>query len=342
MNQEQTLCQMFVYSLTMNELAARVVDGALELSVVGSFSRVGPALRRRLESWHDPSPDSLAGATALVTGPTSGLGRATALSLAELGARVVLLGRSESRLSELSNALADLTGEQRYPWVVVDMASLASVRNAVQNVLATEKRLDVVVDNAGAIYPERGLTKDGIEKTLATLVVGPFALVSGLLPLLANSPPARVIAVTSGGMYAQRVDLADLQWANRPYVGARAYAQAKRIQVTLMREWARRASPTTVSFNAMHPGWADTPGLAESLPGFYRVMRLLLRSVDEGSDTIRWLATEPDLDPPGGRLYLDRRARPFDRAPWTRLGRDEREELWDEIAELALRETASI
>jgi NAD(P)-dependent dehydrogenase (short-subunit alcohol dehydrogenase family) len=332
---------MFVYGWTMNEIAARVVDSALELSIVGSFSRVGPAVRRRLDDWRDPRPGCLAGKTALVTGPTSGLGRATALSLAELGARVVLAGRSETRLAELSDELAERTGEQRYPWVAVDMASLVSVRGAVNKVLATESRLDVLVDNAGAIYPERGETADGIERTLAVLVVGPFALVSGLLPLLANSPSARVIAVTSGGMYAQPVDLADLQWANRPYVGARAYAQGKRIQVALIREWARRAAPTNVSFNAMHPGWADTPGLAESLPGFYRVMRPLLRSVDEGADTIRWLATEPDLRPPGGKLYLDRRARPFDRVPWTRLSREEREELWDEIAELALRDSPS-
>ncbi len=332
---------MFVYGYTMNDVATRLVDGVLELSIVGSFSRIGPALRRRLENWRDPSPGCLAGKTALVTGPTSGLGRYTAVSLAELGARVVLAGRSETRLAELSDELAALTGEQRYPWVVVDMASLASVRAAVAKVLATESRLDVMVDNAGAIYPERGESAEGIERTLAVLVVGPYALLSGLMSLLGSSPSARVIAVTSGGMYAQPVDLADLQWANRPYVGARVYAQGKRIQVTLMREWARRAGRTGVSFNAMHPGWADTPGLAESLPGFYRVMRPLLRSAGEGADTITWLATNPDLQPPGGQLYLDRRARPFDRVTWTRLGREEREELWDEIADLASREAGS-
>ncbi len=210
-----------------------------------------------------------------------------------------------------------------------------------REILATEDRLDVLVDNAGAIYPERSETAEGIERTLAVLVVGPCALESGLMPLLQQTPSARVIAVTSGGMYAQPVDLEDLQWTSRPYVGARVYAQGKRIQVALMREWARRSAGGSVSFNAMHPGWADTPGLAESLPGFYRLMRPLLRTADQGADTITWLATNSDLRAPGGRLYLDRRARPFDRVPWTRLGRDDREELWDEIADLAQSEAVS-
>ena len=325
----------------MNKIATRAIDVALELSVLGSFSRIGPQVRGRLEDWLPPLPGSLAGKTALVTGPTSGLGRVTTYKLAQLGARVVLAGRDDGRLSELSDQLATLIGVQRFPTVVVDMASLSSVRAAVETVLAAESRLDVLVDNAGAIYPDRGETAEGIERTLAVLVVGPFALVSGLMPLLRRTPSSRVIAVTSGGMYAQPVDLADLQWTNRPYVGARVYAQGKRIQVALMREWARRLAGGSVSFNAMHPGWADTPGLAESLPGFYRLMRPLLRTADQGADTITWLATSPDLSPPGGQLYLDRRPRPFDRVPWTRLGRDEREELWDEIAELAQREAGS-
>ena len=100
------------------------------------------------------------------------------------------------------------------------------------------------------------------------MVVGPFALIAGLLPLLRRTGRARVVAVTSGGMYAQPLDLDDLQWAGRPLNGPRAYAQAKRAQVALMREWARRVPPGEVAFSAMHPGWADTPGLAAALPGF--------------------------------------------------------------------------
>jgi NAD(P)-dependent dehydrogenase (short-subunit alcohol dehydrogenase family) len=125
-----------------------------------------------------------------------------------------------------------------------------------------------------------------------------------------------------------------LQWRTRPYDGTRAYAQAKRVQVALIREWARRCVDSGVSFNAMHPGWADTPGLAEALPGFYRLMWPLLRSAREGSDTIAWLATTPELPVTGGRLYLDRRPRPFDRLPQTRLSRRDRAELWTTISAL--------
>ncbi|MDL2334984.1 MAG: hypothetical protein QFC55_02995 [Chloroflexota bacterium] len=136
-------------------------------------------------------------------------------------------------------------------------------------------------------------------------------------------------------MYTQRVDFDDLQWQSRPFSGPRAYAQAKRIQVALMTEWARRFAATTISFNAMHPGWADTPGLAESLPGFYRLMRPLPRTLDEGIDTLTWLATSDDVVPPGGQLYLDRRPRPFDRATQTRLTAADRRELWGRISALA-------
>src|SRR5690242_13464247 len=107
-----------------------VVDDALEISVVGSFSRIGTVLRRRLFAWEPPPPMALAGRTALVTGPTSGLGRATALELARLGARVVLAGRDEDRLVQLRDELVDRHGDDRFPTGVVDMGSLASVRAA--------------------------------------------------------------------------------------------------------------------------------------------------------------------------------------------------------------------
>ena len=247
------------------------------------------------------------------------------------------MGRSVDRLRAVAEELAQDVGEDRFAIVEADTSSLSSVTEAVRRIEATEARLDVLVDNAGAIYPSRELSSDGIEKTLAILVCGPFALVHGLLPLLRASGNGRVIAVTSGGMYTQPVDLDDLECRDRPYDGTRAYAQAKRIQVALIREWARRYSTAGVSFNAMHPGWADTPGLAESLPGFYRVMKPLLRTPYQGADTIAWLATSPSVHAPGGKLYLDRRPRPFDRVPQTRLNADDRAELWDMVAELTQR-----
>ena len=109
-------------------------------------------------------------------------------------------------------------------------------------------------------------------------MVGPFALIGSLLPLLARTPGSRVIAVTSGGQYAQAIDVDDLEDGAGPYDGTRAYARAKRAQVTLIREWARRLGPAGIRFDSMHPGWADTPGLSEALPGFARLMGPLLRT----------------------------------------------------------------
>ena len=313
--------------------ARDALDWLLELSIVGSFSRVGYVVRKRLYAWDEPARDALAGRTVLITGPTSGLGRATAEAMAAMGARVVLVGRSAERLGTVRDELSERYGEDRFPIVVADMSSLESVREAVAQVLTSEPRLDVVIDNAGAINAERRVTDDGMEATFATMVAGPFVLIDGLLPLLEASGDGRVINVVSGGMYAQPLPLDDLQFERGTYDGTRAYARAKRASTALMREWARRYRGR-VRFDAMHPGWADTPGLAESLPGFYGFMRPFLRSPAEGADTISWLASEAPSERPFGRLYLDRRARPFDRIRATRLGAAERQRLWDDLARL--------
>ena len=314
---------------------ATIVDGLLELSIVGSFSRLGWAVRRRLFGWQPPRPDALTGRTVLVTGPTSGLGRQMATDIAGLGARVVLVGRDPGKLRSVATDLERVHGTDRVTSVVADLASLASVRAAVDRIVAAEPRLDVVIDNAGALFPARRKSPDGIEATFATMVVGPFALVAGLLPLMRRTGSARVIAVTSGGMYAQPLDLGDLGWQRRAWNGTRAYAQAKRAQVAVVREWSRRVPAAEVTFNAMHPGWAATPGLSASLPGFSRLMGPLLRAPSQGADSAVWLAAEPSLAGHTGQLYLDRRPRPFDRAPQTRLTDSDRLELWDEVVRLA-------
>ena len=137
-------------------------------------------------------------------------------------------------------------------------------------------------------------------------------------------------------MYAQPLLIDDLQWARRPFDGTRAYAQAKRAQVSLMREWARRIPAGEVSFAAMHPGWADTPGISAALPGFYALVGPLLRTPAQGADTTVWLAADPVAagEAVTGRLFLDRRPRPFDRVPTTRVPAAERRQLWDVVVGL--------
>jgi dehydrogenase/reductase SDR family protein 12 len=159
-------------------------------------------------------------------------------------------------------------------------------------------------------------------------------LVSRLLPRLLDSPDGRVVAVTSGGQYTQSLPLDDLQFTRGDYDGPRAYARAKRAQVALTREWARRLRGSSVVANAMHPGWADTPGLEASLPGFRDMMGDRLRSAEEGVDTILWLAGAPEARAQSGQLFLDRRPRPFDRVPMTRLTPADRRDLWDRVVAL--------
>ena len=158
----------------------------------------------------------------------------------------------------------------------------------------------------------------GTELTILGQVVAPFLLTTLLMPALLAAAPSRVITVSSGGMYTQRLDLATLQLPASRYQGVTAYARAKRAQVALSREWARRLAGTGVAFHAMHPGWVDTPGVAAALPGFRRVTRPILLSPEQGADTIVWLATAPATRLGSGRFWHDRRARPEHPLPWTR------------------------
>jgi len=315
-----------------------LLDDGLELLVLPSFSRIGYDLRRRMWGWEDVSRQSLDGRVALVTGPTSGLGRATVSHLAAMGARVLLLGRDAGRLEQTRLELEAWSGNHEIAWHEADLSSLEAVRRATDAILATEARLDILVDNAGALIPERHRSADGFELSLATMVLGPFVLVSRLLPLLraaaSSDRPARLVAVTSGGQYAQRVHLDDLEFEDEAYSGVFAYGRAKRAQVGLTREWARRLRPAGITANAMHPGWADTPGLAASLPEFREFLGPYARTAEEGVDTIVWLAASDEARRWTGRLFLDRRPRPFDRVPMTRLDGAARRELWDRVVAL--------
>jgi len=319
--------------------ARALADDVLEMLVLPSFSRIGYDLRRRMFDWERLDRVSLAGRTVLVTGPTSGLGRTAVSELAAMGARVLLVGRDPDKLERTKTELIAWSGNAEVACYVVDLGSLASVRAGAAAILDGETRLDVLVDNAGAMFMDRRVSVDGFELSFATMVVGPFVLTSRLLPLLragaSAAPPSRIVAVTSGGQYTQRLHLDDLQYVEGEYNGPFAYARAKRAQVALMREWARRLRPTGIVANAMHPGWADTPGLAASLPGFREALGPYARTAEEGTDTIIWLAAAEDAGRMTGGLYLDRRRRPFDRIPQTRSSTEARRELWDRVAALS-------
>jgi dehydrogenase/reductase SDR family protein 12 len=186
----------------------------------------------------------------------------------------------------------------------------------------------------GALLGERTLSPDGIEMTFATNVLGPFLLTNLLTPLLKKSAPARIVNVSSGGMYTQRIHVEDLQSARGEFDGATAYARTKRAQVILTEQWAQRLAGSGVVVHAMHPGWADTPGL-ESSPRFYGATKWLLRTPQEGADTIVWLGAAPEPARCSGGFWHDRRERPTHRVPWTKDSPEDRARLWAECERLS-------
>jgi dehydrogenase/reductase SDR family member 12 len=312
--------------------AATVVDAALELPVGPSFTNIGYAARRHLFHWTELGSYHLRGRVMAVTGATSGLGRAAAEQLADDGATVIVLGRNPAKTAAVVAELRVTTGNDRISSVIADMSDRESVRRAAEQILSEHDRLDVLVHNAGALTNERQLAPDGIELTVASQVVGPFLLTGLLLDRLVESAPARVITVSSGGMYTENLSVSGLQMDEQAYNGSKQYAKAKRAQVTLNELWAQRFPNRAVVFQAMHPGWADTPGVEASLPTFRRIVGPFLRSPQQGADTTVWLAAD-DGEPlaTSGGFWLDRRVRAIHRL--RRTARSDtparRERLWD-------------
>ncbi|GHH43414.1 putative short-chain dehydrogenase/reductase [Lentzea cavernae] len=285
-----------------------MLDTIADRLVVPGYSKWGHRLRKR--NWSDPEPDALRGATAVVTGASSGIGKAAAAGLARLGAEVVLAVRDgrkgEAARAEIVAAVPGATVLVRH----CDLSDLDSVRRFA----AETDRLDVLVHNAGVLPQERTVTADGHELTFATHVLGPLLLTDLLRPLLVASPDPRVVFVSSGGMYTQRLRADDPEYREGTYRGATAYARTKRMQVALVPLLTERYASDGIAVHGMHPGWADTPGVSGSLPGFHKLTRTFLRTAEEGADTIVWLAA---TSPRGGGFWHDRRERPAHVLPGT-------------------------
>ncbi len=292
------------------------IDAALEFTVAGSFSLIGPAIRRRLFDWRPIDGRGVRDQVAVVTGATSGLGLECATTLARLGARVILLVRNAELGLRLCEQITGSTGNHDVSVIVADLGDLVSVRRAAQE-LSRLPAVHVLVHNAGAMSASFKVSAQGIEQTTAVQLIGPF-LLTNLIRDQLQTGCARVVWVTSGGMYAEALDVDWLESPAHDYNGVRAYAKVKRAQVSLVEEWGPRLAPLGVTMTTMHPGWVNTPGVRHSLPTFSRLMGPFLRTPAQGVDTILWLVTTAAGSTPPGTLWLDRRIRSPHRLKRTR------------------------
>jgi NAD(P)-dependent dehydrogenase (short-subunit alcohol dehydrogenase family) len=177
--------------------------------------------------------------------------------------------------------------------------------------LDSGRPVDALVNNAGALFNPRQETSEGLEKSYALLLLSPYRLTEGLKPLLLKASAPRVINVVSGGMYSQKLEVDALSNTDaQSYSGSVAYAKEKRALMVVTQEWARNWAQEGIVVNAMHPGWADTPGVQDALPLFRKITKSVLRSASEGADTIIWLAVASEAALSSGQLFLDRQVRP--------------------------------
>jgi len=313
-------------------------DSLLDLTIAPGFSRIGWGARKAL-GLLGPITADLSGKVCVVTGANSGLGLEASRQLAELGADVVMVGRNPERLEP---ARLSVEGSARagssVTTEVIDLSSLESVRAGAERLLAGNPKIDVLINNAGVLLDSRQVSADGIELTLATNVLGPFLLTELLVPALAAAAsehqPARIINVSSGGMYSEAVKLDDLQSAREKWSGSAFYARTKRMQVLLTEYWASQLADQAIVVHAMHPGWADTPGVKTSLPTFHKIVGEALRTPAEGADTITWLAAADVPAQTSGGFWQDRAERPLNRRPGTASGAGDEQVLAAKLNEL--------
>lgn len=293
---------------------ARVAAGALDVLVAPAYGQLG--YRLRAATWDDAElAVDLSHQRYLVTGANAGIGKATASALAARGATVYLACRDRAKGEQTVSELSRQSGNPRVQLVVMDVSVMADVQQAARH-LASEP-LHGLVHNAGVLLPSRQTTREGIERTFATNVLGPYLLTQLLRDALAKGAqgsgsaqgPARVVFVSSGGMYTQKLRVDDLQNQRGRWDGVMAYAQTKRAEILLCEHFAKELCGQNIRVNAMHPGWADTPGVMSSLPTFHKLLKGLLRDSAQGADTIVWLLASEAAAQHTGAFFLDRLAR---------------------------------
>ncbi len=258
------------------------------------------------------SAQLMTGKTVLVTGATSGIGEATARGLADMGAHVLLVARDERRGAATRDEIARSASGAGVELLIAELSSQAQVRRLGREVHTRVERLDVLVNNAGAIFDRRRLTEDGLEMTFALNHLGYFLLTDLLLAKLVASAPSRIVNVASAASLRATIDFDDLE-GERDYSAWRAYGQSKLANVMFTYELARRLRATGVTANCVHPGTVHT-NFGNTGSRLLRLgqnaVNLWRKSPAEGADTVIWLASSPEVEGVTGRYFADRREQP--------------------------------
>ncbi|KAF7820328.1 dehydrogenase/reductase SDR family member 12 [Senna tora] len=246
----------------------------------------------------------------IVTGANSGIGYASAEGLAQRGATVYLVCRNKEKGEAALSKIQSKTGNQNVHLEVCDLSSISEIKSFASRFSEKNVPVHVLINNAGLLENNRVTTSEGFELNFAVNVLGTYALTESMLPLLEKAAPdARVITVASGGMYTASLTK-DLMYSEQNFNGVEQYARNKRVQVALTEKWADKYKNKGIGFYSMHPGWAETPGVAKSLPSFNEKFQGKLRTSEEGADTIIWLSLQPKEKLASGALYFDRAEAP--------------------------------
>jgi retinol dehydrogenase-14 len=282
----------------------------------------------------------LNGEVVLITGGTSGIGKAAATALAAMGAEVVVAGRDRERGEAAVEEIREASGNERVSLMLADLAVQSEVRGLAAEFRERYGRLDVLVNNAGLVQSRRAETPDGIELTLAVNHLAPFLLTNLLLDLLRESAPSRIVTVSSEASRGAQIDFEDLQ-SERRYRAFKVYGMTKRANILFTYELAERLEGTGVVANCLHPGGVNT-NFANGNRTFgtllFRAFKPFMRTPEQGADTVVYLASSPEAGSMTGRYLIDRKVvssyeEPHDEAA--------QKKLWEVSEELTNLEGAS-
>jgi retinol dehydrogenase-14 len=275
----------------------------------------------------------MGGKVVLITGGTSGIGKAAATALAGMGATVVITGRNEERGKRALQEIREESGNEGVELILADLTVQDEVRRLAEELRERHNQLEVLVNNAGLVLSERTETPDGIETQLAINHLAPFLLTNLLLDLLKESAPSRIVTVSSDAHRWAKIDLDDLQSRKR-YRGMQVYGKTKLANIMFTYELAERLEGTGVTANCMHPGGVNTNfGNNQGGPMnlLFRLFKPFMRSPEQGADTLIYLVSSPEVEGMTGKYLADRKVKAASDAAYDETTR---KRLWEASEEL--------